>query len=105
MSKRMVNTVGQEWKECRGKVSGISSERSRPGSASTTYGTAFTTRIAVASMAPAPLPMCRDAGLRRVVQGGRDPAVEVRLALEHDPVRQVGLPDGPVGARRGGQGG
>ena len=29
-----------------------------PGSASTTYGTAFTTRIAVASMAPAPLLMC-----------------------------------------------
>ena len=38
----------------RGTVSGRSTELSRPGCAATTYGTAFTTRIAVATMAPAP---------------------------------------------------
>jgi hypothetical protein len=39
---------------CFGIVSGRSTELSNPGSAATTYGTAFTTRIAVATIAPAP---------------------------------------------------
>ncbi len=47
----------------------------------------------------------RDARLGRVVEGRREPAVEVRLAFEHDPVRQVGLADGPVGADVAGEAG
>src|ERR1700753_1584795 len=39
---------------CFGIVSGKSNELSNPGSAATTYGTAFRTRIAVATIAPAP---------------------------------------------------
>src|ERR1700744_3149450 len=41
-------------KTCFGIVNGKSTELSNPGSAATTYGTALTTRIAVATIAPAP---------------------------------------------------
>jgi hypothetical protein len=43
-------------KTCRGRVVGISRELSNPGGASTTNGTALTTRIAVAAMAACPAP-------------------------------------------------
>ena len=89
MSKRRVNIRRPVRNAFPRVVTGISSERSSPGSASTTWETAFTTRMAVASMAPAPLPICRDAGLRRVVEGSRDPDVEVRLALQLDVVGEV----------------
>src|SRR3981189_2714467 len=43
-------------KTWRGGVVGMSRELSSPGGASTTYGTALTTRIAVAAMAAWPAP-------------------------------------------------
>src|ERR1700741_5088875 len=51
--KIYVNVWSNTW---RGRVVGMSSELSSPGAASTTYGIALTTRMAVTAMAARPAP-------------------------------------------------
>jgi hypothetical protein len=83
---------------CFGIVNGRSTELSMPGSAATTYGTALTTRIAVAAIAPPPdvIPAAIPC-LAWVFERRRQRAVDVWVPGDRDPVGQVSDSRRPVG--------